>query len=387
MKKIFFVLALLQITICTLAQGNSQWASYRGYVPQEQTKVGSGTGFAIGLKHIATNYHVVADAESLLVYFPNTKQKYAAEVVKVDEDHDLAVVRITDENFHGFSNIKYGFKRDVENIGVDVFVLGYPLVQVMGTEVKLTTGIVSSKSGFYGNEVFYQISAPVQPGNSGGPLFNDSGELIGIVSAKYQGAENVSYAIKFNYLYLLASQIEGVNFSPYNQISTLSLSEKCESIIPNTVMLLVNMEDIETDAPRITSKESLSTKTDGRVRLQTTNHIDRPHVERSPKNIQIDGIERTDKYVSVHLSYTNTEYVENGWYNISKEAYIIDTKTYKRYALLDTENCAISPRKTSIGYRQRQEFILYFSPIPNTTDKIDLIEPGNSSWKFYGIEL
>ena len=107
-------------------------------------------------------------------------------------------------------------------MGMGVFVLGYPLVQSMGTEIKLTTGVVSSRSGFQGDQSQYQISAPVQPGNSGGPLFNDNGELIGIVSAKHTEAENVSYGVKLSHLKTLASNVEGVNLNRSSQISNLS---------------------------------------------------------------------------------------------------------------------------------------------------------------------
>ena len=62
-------------------------------------------------------------------------------------------------------------------VGEEVFVLGYPLTATMGDEIKLTTGVISSKSGFQGDISQYQISAPVQPGNSGGPLFDSKGNI------------------------------------------------------------------------------------------------------------------------------------------------------------------------------------------------------------------
>ncbi len=77
----------------------------------------------------------------------------------------------------------------------------------MGDEIKLTNGIISSKTGFQGDITAYQISAPVQPGNSGGPLFNKTGNLIGIIKSKYRGAENVSYALKIAYLKNLIDQL------------------------------------------------------------------------------------------------------------------------------------------------------------------------------------
>ena len=70
----------------------------------------------------------------------------------------------------------------------------------MGEEIKLTDGIISSKSGFQGDVTTYQVTAPIQPGNSGAPLFDKDGFLIGIINAKHSQAENAGYAIKTNYL-------------------------------------------------------------------------------------------------------------------------------------------------------------------------------------------
>ena len=86
------------------------------------------------------------------------------------------------------------------------------------------------------------------------------------------------------------------------------------------------------------------------------------------------------------MSWTNTQY-HGGWYHINKDSYISDPKTGKKYALKTTENCAITPEKTMIDYGQTKEFTLYFEPIPADVTLIDIIEPGDSNWKFYGIEL
>jgi S1-C subfamily serine protease len=97
-------------------------------------------------------------------------------------------------------NIPYTINPKSSDVGSSVFVLGYPLKALMGDEIKLTNGIISSKSGFQGDITTYQISVPLQPGNSGGPLFDSNGNLIGIVNAKLIVGENVSYAIKSPYL-------------------------------------------------------------------------------------------------------------------------------------------------------------------------------------------
>ena len=101
----------------------------------------------------------------------------------------------------------------------------------MGDEIKLTTGIISSKTGFQGDVSLYQISAPIQPGNSGGPLFDYQGNLVGIVNAKHKGAENVGYAIKTSYLKnLIESSITTSILPNNNQTAGLPLTSKVKSL-------------------------------------------------------------------------------------------------------------------------------------------------------------
>ncbi len=207
--------------------------------PMEQW---SGTCIAIGNKLVATNYHVVENAQDLVVTGVNGDKttNYVAEVILTDKYNDLAVMKITDDRFKGF-NIKYGVKDNVSDIGTDIFVLGYPLTTTMGEDIKLTTGVISSKTGFQGDVSQYQISAAVQPGNSGGPLFDNQGNLIGIVSAKHRGAENVGYAIKLSYLRnLLETSHEVIPLNMINRIASLSLPEKVKTISPCVLLVKAN---------------------------------------------------------------------------------------------------------------------------------------------------
>jgi len=97
----------------------------------------------------------------------------------------------------------------------------------MGDEIKLTTGVISSKTGFQGDVSLYQISAAIQPGNSGGPLFDNYGNIIGIVSSKHTGAENVGYAVKTSYLRNLIESCVSTSILPANNaLSGLTLPEK-----------------------------------------------------------------------------------------------------------------------------------------------------------------
>ena len=167
------------------------------------SNVGSGTGFAISSNGIiVTNYHVIENAKTIKVRGINSdfNKTYKAKVLVSDKNNDLALIQIDDYSFSSLGTIPYTIKTGLAGVGENIFVLGYPLRATMGDEIKLTNGIVSSRTGFQGDITSYQISAPVQPGNSGGPLFDSQGNLIGIINAKHVGAENASYAVKTSYL-------------------------------------------------------------------------------------------------------------------------------------------------------------------------------------------
>ena len=203
----------------------------------------SGSCVAISNRLVATNYHVVENASNLVVtgFNGDKSTNYSAEVILTDKFNDLAVMKITDNRFKGF-NIQYGVKSNVVDIGTSIFVLGYPMTTTMGEDIKLTTGVISSKTGFQGDVSQYQISAAVQPGNSGGPLFDNQGNLVGIVSAKHIGAENVGYAIKLSYLRnLLDSSNDPISMNMKNTISTLSLPEKVKAISSCVLLVKANV--------------------------------------------------------------------------------------------------------------------------------------------------
>ncbi len=173
--------------------------------------ISSGTGFALtsnGL--IVTCNHVIEGANKINVrgINGNFDELYSAKLIKSDKNNDLAIIQVDNTKFNTLGNIPYMIKSNPASTGENVFVLGYPLRASMGNEIKLTNGIVSSKTGYQGDVTSYQISAPVQPGNSGGPTFNNDGNLIGIINAKHSGAENVSYAVKVNYLLNLIASLE-----------------------------------------------------------------------------------------------------------------------------------------------------------------------------------
>lgn len=387
MNRLLLAIITVLFPLISSAQGyNSKGGSHRGYQTpytqqEQQPSHWSGSGIAIGSKVLATNNHVVDGATHLFVYFPESKAKYSAEVIGVDATNDLAVVKITDSAFAGFPSIRYGFKQVVEDVGTEVFVLGYPRVDTMGEEVKLTTGVVSSRSGFQGNQSQYQVSAPVQPGNSGGPLFNDRGELIGIVSAKHtDGAENVSYAVKLSYLNdLVARTGESISLDKVSQISAQKLSEQCKAVIPCTVMVIADNEREASATPR---QHYSAYGNAGTYPIRINN----PQVGSSnSENLKIVGIEMNKDYTAIYCTICSNPNLTNQWYRISNTAYLSDSATGKHYGLKSVEGIAVAPKKTSLPDGYQADFVLYFAPLPASVASFDICEPGG--WWIKGVRV
>lgn len=342
------------------------------------TEKWSGTGFALNNGYIATNYHVVENAKSIKVQGikGNFNIEYNAIVISTDKFNDLAIIKINDSRFNGFGAIPYRVKTSTSEVGEDVFVLGYPLTTTMGDEIKLTTGVISSKTGFQGDVSLYQISAPIQPGNSGGPLFDGNGNLIGIVNAKHRGAENVSYAIKASYLNNLVESASSISLLPTNNsVSGMSLSNKVKSL-KNFVFMI-------TCSSSSTGGSSYS----GNI-TSSSNTISYPSVRSSTaERARIKSVTLGRDYTAVEIIYNNqsgSSYYQ--WCNIDRNTYILVNGT--RYTMTKAEGIKIAPDKTYFSYAgQDITFTLYFPSVPTSATSMDLIESADSEWKFYGIKI
>lgn len=162
----------------------------------------SGTGFAISSDgYVVTSSHVVEGADSVMIE-NKAGLKYKVSEVYRDEIHDLSILKVTDESFNGFGRLPYTFKPAESDLGEKVFTLGYPREDIVFGE-----GSLSSSSGFEGDTTAYQISIPLNPGNSGGPLLDDRGNLIGVISGKQAGQEGAAFAVKSAYLLQLIDEL------------------------------------------------------------------------------------------------------------------------------------------------------------------------------------
>jgi serine protease Do len=163
----------------------------------------AGTGFALTADgYLVTSAHLIKGADSLLVE-GRDHQRYHAETVYADKKHDLAILRIKDRDFKTFGRLPYTFKAGQADLGERVYTLGYPREDVVYGE-----GALSARSGYDGDTAFYQVSIPLNPGNSGGPLLDGQGNLIGVVSSRQDDVLGAAFATKSSYLVRLVDSLK-----------------------------------------------------------------------------------------------------------------------------------------------------------------------------------
>jgi TPR repeat protein len=238
-----------------LAREETITAAESPEVATEQPVIARGTGFLFarwGL--VATNYHVISDGNRINVYFPNVELEFDATVELKDINSDLAILKIKDFAYDKIfsQEVPFGVRRSRGvQLGEKVFTLGFPLGELLGKSAKFSDGTISSLSGLLGSANLFQINNPIQPGNSGGPLFNQDGDLIGIVLATLDAKffyenldtipQNVNFAIKSDYLISLISMLpEGPSIlSRKGSLKNKTQAEQINSLVPYVVTVCV----------------------------------------------------------------------------------------------------------------------------------------------------
>ena len=148
-------------------------------VPAGLPGASTGTAWPLGSGYVVTNDHIVADSSDVILI--NGKgQELAAQVVLRDQAGDIALLEVGDP---GKLPPALPLAKVPLRLGSRVFTLGFPRLDFMGRSPKLSEGVISGTNGPLDDPGSYQTTVPIQPGNSGGPLLNMNGEVVGVVKS------------------------------------------------------------------------------------------------------------------------------------------------------------------------------------------------------------
>lgn len=227
-----------------MAKNRPDLPVYRPKEFRKENGFSTGTGFFVSANgHLVTNFHVIDGATSIVVISTAEKKEYKATIIQTDPENDIAILKVEAKTVgiplvSSFNGAK----------GEEVLTLGYPLVMLQGQEQKATFGRINALSGILDDIRFVQVDVPIQPGNSGGPLLNNRGEVIGVVTAtldqivtlRASGSlpQNVNYAVKIDYITrtLNAAKVDRSRTSSANPKLDMA---KIVSLRESSVMLVV----------------------------------------------------------------------------------------------------------------------------------------------------
>jgi S1-C subfamily serine protease len=205
-----------------------------------------GSAFALNNKgYIVTSFHMVNGADSIFIENDQI-DRACTKVIFTDANLDLAILKIVNSDLVAKWRVPFSIKEKNADVGEKVFTLGYPR-----NEIVYGDGSLSSLSGYSNDKRMYQISIPVNPGNSGGPLLDENANVIGVIRGKISGEEGTGFAIKSNEILNAISELENDSLkqelmiqNKRNQnIKKLKRSEQIKLINPYVFNVLVYKKD------------------------------------------------------------------------------------------------------------------------------------------------
>ena len=216
-----------------------------GDTEDEPSSFSAGTAWPVTRGYAVTNNHVVADVARVQL-LAATGAQFSASVAQRDTEHDRALLHVDKS---GSLPPDLPLSSTGSRPGSRVFTIGYPRIDIMGRTPKLSDGIISSLNGYQDDPDSYQISVPIQPGNSGGPLLNMDGAVVGVVAsmlgtygdtAEPQVLPNVSYAIKVDVLRrLLSRELQPATTTEQLPATPASLADLAERIQGSVLIVMV----------------------------------------------------------------------------------------------------------------------------------------------------
>jgi S1-C subfamily serine protease len=193
------------------------------------------SGFIVSKEgFVLTCHHSIKDTDAILVFV--NKKAYSASVIYSDVENDVALISIDDNGGKNFKHVKTDFSYNAK-LGEKIITIGFPNPDLQGFDPKYSEGAIAGINGLRDNPNQYQISNPIQPGNSGGALFNSSGEAIGVITSKLNFKktlsdagylpENVNFASKLSKIDKNITKIIGSMANGSNYVTVDSLRDTC----------------------------------------------------------------------------------------------------------------------------------------------------------------
>ncbi|TRZ82253.1 MAG: serine protease [Sediminibacterium sp.] len=205
-------------------------------VPENAKMLSGGSGFLIDTKgFIITNTHVLKGNGAIVIN--NLGQELHANIIYSDINSDLALLKIDDEDFKAPKNIPFVIRKKMTDLGEEIFTLGYPRND---NDIVYGKGYLSAQTGYNGDSNSYQIQISANPGYSGAPLFNDKGEIIGIINTRQKQAEGVAFAVKSNKIFDL---IESVNETESKKVDKIKLPKSNTANLNNRKDQISNLKN------------------------------------------------------------------------------------------------------------------------------------------------
>lgn len=199
-----------------------------------------GTGFIIDAKgYLVTNYHVVFGANHIAVQ--NNHGDFQATVVYADKAKDIAILKIEDDSFKPYLSIPYSISKSSARLAEPIFTLGYPKDDIVYGQ-----GYLSSLTGFNSDTLSCQIEISANHGNSGSPILNKNGEVVGIINGRQTNTEGFTFAIQGKYIYKALDELkkdtlyQKVKLNSKSSIAGMDRTEQVKKLEDYIFMVKVN---------------------------------------------------------------------------------------------------------------------------------------------------